>query len=346
MGTAVTQEAQRRWNKRRWNKRRSGTDGAAKADTRPGPGASGSSRKAKPSEPGGTAGGSEKVNPSKDRGSKAKDAPTSGPGDRNSGAGKRGGARKGGRTRGHWRTGRTGRRGRSADSRFRPEDQTPTVEWPDRPTRPGTDGQEEDYPDAVIVDDPDDPEERPGRRATASPPPVTAGAGGLPPAPEPHTQRPGTTRPIGKENSVSDAQGAQVAAASRQGSLPTQHRADITFDEYLMAMANSALLAAAHQEQAEALAHTLGKVADVLRDMAADLVGDHNIETQVTELITDLADAAGRMKLQATRCAQDCDTAKEAARLAAAEVARVYGQDMAAKEEAGLTHASAAAHHD
>ncbi|MEU7195709.1 ATP/GTP-binding protein [Streptomyces xinghaiensis] len=342
MGTAVTQEAQRRWNKRR-----SGTDGAAKADTGPGPGASDSSRKAKPSEPGGTAGGSEKVNPSKDRGSKAKDAPTSGPGDRNSGAGKRGGARKGGRTRGHWRAGRTGRRGRSTGSRFRPEDQTPTVEWPDRPTRPkhpDADGQEEDYPDAVIVDDPDDPddpEERPGRRATASPPPVTAG--GLPPAPEPHTQRPGTTRPIGKENSVSDA---QVAAASRQGRLPTQHRADITFDEYLMAMANSALLAAAHQEQAEALAHALGKVADVLRDMAADLVGDHNIDTQVTELITDLADAAGRMKLQATRCAQDCDTAKEAARLAAAQVARVYGQDMAAKEEAGLTHASAAAHHD
>lgn len=52
------------------------------------------------------------------------------------------------------------------------------------------------------------------------------------------------------------------------------------------------------------------------------------------------------MKQQAERCAEQCGIAKEAARLAAAEVARVYGQDMDAKEDAGLKFASAGAHHD
>ncbi|MEU9261783.1 hypothetical protein AB0D68_25320 [Streptomyces sp. NPDC048212] len=134
--------------------------------------------------------------------------------------------------------------------------------------------------------------------------------------------------------------------ASAQGGMAAQHRTDITFDQYLVEIANIALAAGADQERAEELAAALGKVADALRDMATDLVGDHNVDTKVTNLISDLADAAGRMKAQAERCAQTCEIAAEAARLAAVGVARTYGEDMRAMDDAGLTHASSAAHHD
>ena len=139
---------------------------------------------------------------------------------------------------------------------------------------------------------------------------------------------------------------SQVSRPSGQSGLGVQHRTDITFDQYLMEMANIAIKAASDQERAEALMEALTKVADALRDMAADLVGDHNVETDVTDMIADLADSAARMKAQAERCAEQCGIAKEAAKLAAAMVARVYGEDMAAKEDAGLKHASAAVHHD
>lgn len=129
-------------------------------------------------------------------------------------------------------------------------------------------------------------------------------------------------------------------------SLNAQHRTDITFDDYLMEMANIAIQAAHDQERADALVEALDKVADALREMSADLVGDHNVSTAVTDLIADLADSSARMKTQAQRCATECGLALEAAKLAAAGVARVYSQDMAAKEDAGLRYASAAAHHD
>ncbi|MGK5497303.1 ATP/GTP-binding protein [Streptomyces sp. URMC 125] len=177
----------------------------------------------------------------------------------------------------------------------------------------------------------------PGGGPTGDPRPVTTGARGLPPAPEPTFPRPGTTRDTKtKEDSVSNT----VTTVSGR------HRTDITFDEYLMEMANIALQAASHQERAEALTEALGRVATALRDMAASLADDHNVDLRVTDQITDLADAAGRMKTQATRCAEECGIALEAAKLAAAMVARVYGQDMDAKDDAGLKATSAAAHHD
>jgi hypothetical protein len=207
------------------------------------------------------------------------------------------------------------------------------VEWPEHDTRPPkrtTGTGEDDIVDADIVPD--------------APAAVTAGVKGLPPAPEKHTARPGTSRPTSTEGS--SVSSSEVSRPSGQSGLGVQHRTDITFDEFLMEMASIAVQAGVDQERAEALAEALTKVADALRDMATDLSGDHNISTQVTDLIMDLADAAGRMKQQAERCAGQCGIAKEAAKLAAVMVARVYGEDMAAKEDAGLKHASAAAHHD
>ncbi|MFD3641492.1 ATP/GTP-binding protein [Streptomyces griseus] len=237
---------------------------------------------------------------------------------------------------------------------FGQEDPQYTTDRPDRPdTNPGSGHRsdaaapraddDEVVVEAVIVEDPGDPfgadrVRRPG---------LTTGAPGLPPAPEKHTQRPGTSRSADtstKGDSVSSGHVSKPSGGS--GSLAAQHRTDITFGGFLMEMAATALKASSDQERAEALAEALGKVADALREMAGDLVGDHNITTEVTDLIADLADSAGRMKEQARRCAEQCGLAREAVALVATQVARVYGQDMAAKRDAGLKHTSAAAHHD
>ncbi|MEU0646021.1 ATP/GTP-binding protein [Streptomyces umbrinus] len=204
-----------------------------------------------------------------------------------------------------------------------PENGTPVFDFPDHPNRPAKHRpQKDDYIHPAPEADPRE----------------------LPAAPEPHTPRPGTTRPAHQEDrNVSEPATRTPSAA---GGMPAQHRTDITFDEYLMEIVNIAIAAGLDGEEAEKLAEALGKVADALRDMATDLVGDHNIATEVTTLISDLADAATRMKLQAERCATECRAASEAATVAAMAVGRTYGEDIQAMDNAGLAHASAAAHHD
>jgi hypothetical protein len=134
--------------------------------------------------------------------------------------------------------------------------------------------------------------------------------------------------------------------ASGQAGLAAKHRTDITFDEYLVEIANIAVCAGNDKNRADQLAVIMRKVAVALRAMATDLVNDHNIDTEVTELVCDIADAAERMQKQAERCADQCGLAFQAAQLVAAAVARTYGEDIKAMDDAGLTHASAAAHHD
>lgn len=219
-------------------------------------------------------------------------------------------------------------------SRLRPEDLGDiTVDRPGGPTRtPQPEPAEDDIEDAVIVDDPSDP-----FGAHVSSP------ASLPRAPEPHTQRPGTSRPTAQEDPVASEVNKP---ASGQSGMAAKHRTDITFGEYLMEIVNIAIAAALDKDRAQELAVAIGKVADALRDMAADLVGDHNIATEVVDQITDLADAADRMKQLAERCATECEIASEGARIAAMSVGRVYGQDIDAMDDAGLATASSAAHHD
>lgn len=138
---------------------------------------------------------------------------------------------------------------------------------------------------------------------------------------------------------------SEVKKPAKAG-MPAKHRTDITFSEYLMEIVNIAIAAALDKDRAQELADALGRVADALRDMAADLVGDHNIATAVVNQITDLADAAMRMKQLAERCATQCELASEAAQVAAMAVGRTYSEDMQAMDAAGLAQASAAAHHD
>lgn len=324
-GEALTEEAQRRWDKRR-RQAASGTGNGRKGSQGSGPQVT--TTKGQPKGSGGPSGGP----------GSATGAP--GPG----GRGKPGGGAPGGSGGGPGRSGKqrsrrapsgtSGGAGRGKDSPFGRDRTPPTVEWPDgRPARPGTKpASEEDIVDAVIVDDPADPFGA-YRSSPAS----------LPRAPEPHTQRPGTTRPTAQEDSVASEVNK---TASGQAGMAAKHRTDITFDEYLVEIVNIAIAAALDKDRAQELAVALGKVADALRDMAADLVGDHNIATEVVNQITDLADAATRMKQLAERCATECEIASEAARIAAMSVGRVYGEDIQAMDDAGLAHASAAAHHD
>nr|WP_272910354.1 ATP/GTP-binding protein [Streptomyces mexicanus] len=331
LGAAVAEEAQRRWDKRRVAE----TDKAAKDDKAKDSEAT--TKKMPKSGPEAAAGGPKGGSATKESGDgkKGGEKPSDGSGDTDAKAGD--GPSDGSKKWRHFRRGRTagtgqsGRRERSAGSPFGVEEATPTVEWPEHETRPPKPEEAEDIPDAVVVEDAADP-----FGATVSRP------ASLPRAPEPHTQRPGTTRPTAQEDSVA----SEVSKTSGQAGLAAKHRTDITFDEYLMEIVNIAIAAGLDKERAQDLAVSLGKVADSLRDMAADLVGDHNIATDVVDQITDLADAATRMKQLAERCATECEIASEAARLAAMAVGRVYGEDIKAMDEAGLAHASSAAHHD
>ncbi|MET9497432.1 hypothetical protein [Streptomyces sp. NPDC006552] len=163
------------------------------------------------------------------------------------------------------------------------------------------------------------------------------------PAPETPT-RPGTSRPgPSKEEPVADTQVAP--ARSGQSGLAAKHASDITFGEYLMEMASIAVTAAMDGERSEALTQVMTQAAETLEEIAADLADDHNVDSEITDMLSGLADRAGDMKQIAERCAAECADAAEAAKLAGSRVARVYGQDMAAKQDGGLKHASAAAHH-
>lgn len=213
-----------------------------------------------------------------------------------------------------------------------PEDLGATVDSPGRPSRPSkTERAEEEIPDAVIVDDPADPFGA-----------YVSNSAGLP-APETHTESPGSTRPTAQEDPVA----AEVKrTASGQTGMAAKHRTDITFGEYLVEIVNIALASEADKDRAQELAIALGKVADALRDMAVDLGSDHNVATEVVDQITDLADSAASMKRLAERCAAECGIASQGARLTAFMVGFTYGEDVQAMDDAGLAHASAAAHHD
>ncbi|MFJ6650568.1 ATP/GTP-binding protein [Streptomyces sp. NPDC091290] len=234
--------------------------------------------------------------------------------------------------------GRRGRKEKTQEGRGRPGKRRGTV-----PQEPAGRVRAEDLGITIERADRPDASEQPRRRAHGPSPGTAQDLKSLPAAPEPQTPHPPTSRPTAQEDPLA----SEVwKPTSSQAGLAAQHRTDITFDEYLMEIVNIAIAAALDKDRAQELALALGKVADALRDMAADLINDHNIEADLVNQIINLADAAARMKQLAERCAAECEIASEAARIAASAVGRVYGEDIQAMDDAGLTHASAAAHHD
>ncbi|MGR6998771.1 hypothetical protein ACU686_12675 [Yinghuangia aomiensis] len=134
--------------------------------------------------------------------------------------------------------------------------------------------------------------------------------------------------------------------ATAQTGLAAQHRTDITFDEYLVLMAQAAAASKGYHTFMGEAAGKLTRIAKALKEMADDLAGDHNIAAMVTMKVTEMAESAERMRRQAERAAAESETAFEQARRSASQVAAVYGEDMAEVEDKGLASASAAAHHE
>lgn len=138
---------------------------------------------------------------------------------------------------------------------------------------------------------------------------------------------------------------ARARTVGRQR-MARQHRTDITFDQYLVAIANIATNSQADYQMVKEAVENLSVLAVALREMSADLGGNHNIDRRVTHLLADLADLSATTAREADRLAQYSEKAATVAAVAAQSVAQVYGEDLAAMDEGGLDQASAAIHHD
>ncbi|WP_326581713.1 hypothetical protein OIE69_43890 (plasmid) [Actinacidiphila glaucinigra] len=196
----------------------------------------------------------------------------------------------------------------------------------------------------ITVERADEPHSPP-QGARQDPTPKELGPGTTSAEPQSHTASPtagGATQ--SRERTVQ--QPAEAPGTSGAAGLAPQHRTNITFAQFLQEMASMAVEAAGDQEYAQNLSKAMGIVADELRAMAGDLAQDHNVAPAVVNLLVDLADSAATLKFQAQLFAHRLATAATAAVMAAREVSRVYGEDMQAKRDAGLAHASAAAHHN
>jgi len=219
-----------------------------------------------------------------------------------------------------------------------------------------------------------------GDQAPAGAPEISPGPQGLPRAPEPHTQRPGTTRPDPRpepgtdseqgtssgpdlvkhagpgsashqENAVGNSVSTrepQAASSRRRGQagMAAKHRTNITYDEYLIRMARIATAADADADSFTQLAQKITAAVNDLKAWAGDLADGHNIDPKVVTELEAMADDCHAASAAATQAGTGCKAAAEASKIAARAVARVYGEDMAEVDAAGLASASAAAHHD
>ncbi|MFJ1757305.1 hypothetical protein [Kitasatospora sp. NPDC088134] len=178
---------------------------------------------------------------------------------------------------------------------------------------------EEDIPDAEIVVD-------------ALP---AKGPDALPPAPEPHTERPGTYQPAAR---------VRGGSAGRRG-FARQHATDITLDEILVALANVTVDALKDHELSQASAAQLNALAQSLAAMCDELLNDHNLTKKLVNLIGALRDLVVVTAREANRLTEACEKAAKTAHIAAAVIAKEYEKDKAAMADGGLDQASAAVHH-
>ncbi|WP_159401067.1 hypothetical protein [Streptomyces sp. NRRL B-24484] len=213
-----------------------------------------------------------------------------------------------------------------------PEPETVTfgrAEQPAREAEPGDDG----IVDAEIVQD-------------EAPAPRTGPLQALGPAieREQRFKRPGTTRPDPSTTEPPMTRTPASPAVPGQR-MAKQHSTNITMDEYLVAMVNSARNSITDHESVTAAVETLNALAMQLREMCQDLLGDHNISPKVTRLVESLSKLADECAAQARILSEMSQKAADAAELAAHSVAQVYGEDKEAMKDGGLEQASAAVHH-
>lgn len=166
----------------------------------------------------------------------------------------------------------------------------------------------------------------------------------LPRAPENGTQRPGTQKPgPQKPGPKSTSQnGARMTGTSR---LSAEHATEMNLDEYLVSMTKIAHAAATDREGARTIAETMLRIAKALEIISEDIAGAHNLGREVVDQIDSLTQDSEVMKSKALEMTKRFSSAADLAFTVAVEVGKDYRQDKDAKDDVGLAHASAAAHH-
>jgi hypothetical protein len=178
---------------------------------------------------------------------------------------------------------------------------------------------------------------------------VTTGQLGLPRAPEPHTRRPGTSAPSRATSApgTTEENVSTVQTTTPQQGLAPRHRTEMTLDSYLSTMGRIALNAGETAEEASRVSQTMQATAKAIAEMQQDLADGHNVtDPGVMALLDTLAEAAQRMGAESHRMADHSQQAAGGALMAARAVNADYRRDQDAKTDAGLKHASAAAHHE
>jgi hypothetical protein len=177
---------------------------------------------------------------------------------------------------------------------------------------------------------------------------LTTGQLGLPRAPEPHTKRPGTSSPSrAKTAPTTEENVSTVQTTTPQQGLAPKHRTGLTLNSYLSTMGRIALKAAETAQEASRVGQTMQATAKAITEMSQDLADGHNVtDPGVMAAIDALAEAATRMGAESHRMAEQSQLAANGALMAARAVSADYRRDQDAKTDAGLKHASAAAHHE
>jgi len=138
-----------------------------------------------------------------------------------------------------------------------------------------------------------------------------------------------------------------VQTTTPQQGLAPKHRTGLTLNSYLSTMGRIALKAAETAQEASRVGQTMQATAKAITEMSQDLADGHNVtDPGVMAAIDALAEAATRMGAESHRMAEQSQLAANGALMAARAVSADYRRDQDAKTDAGLKHASAAAHHE
>jgi hypothetical protein len=132
---------------------------------------------------------------------------------------------------------------------------------------------------------------------------------------------------------------------TRTSRLSAHHATEMNLDEYLVTMTNIAHAAAAGKEDARTIAQTMMRIAKALEIISEDIAGAHNLGPEVVDEVDSMTEDSEEMKARALEMTKRLSAAADLSFTAAVEVGKDYRQDKDAKDDAGLAHASAAAHH-
>ncbi|MFH8620134.1 hypothetical protein ACH4E8_34340 [Streptomyces sp. NPDC017979] len=193
-------------------------------------------------------------------------------------------------------------------------------------------------------------------------PAVTTGQRALPQAPEPHTERPGTSAPDPEpDGPITPADDTPRAAdppptkrttmsgmevRTSGGTVAVQHRTELNLGGYLGRMSRIALSTGSAQEKAAETAEIMSNANEALTAMFKAVASDDNVNDPGLLLLMDtMMEEAALLAYRAERMSRSCEEAYDQTRMAARAVNADYRRDQDLKNDAGLASTSAASHH-